>query len=300
MAMAARDLGHMAETLPMADGGEGTLEALGGATEVSMVAGLDGIPREAHWPLSEGTAVIEMARASGLAMLLGGANNPLTATSAGAGELIGEAFDRRARTVIVTRGSAITDGGMGAVNEMGTIPRDAELIVVCDVETRFKDATRDFGPQKGASPEQVAELTERLEDLEAEYLDRFGVNIGDTVGSAAARGLAGALLAAGGSLRRGFDYIAGMLDLDAAIERADIVLTGEGLLDSQSLKGKVVGGAAARARMRGVSIAAVVGSVAPGFVTPIPARSLVGTVGPAAAMEKTDFGGSRSCDSCHH
>ncbi|MDQ0662541.1 glycerate kinase [Arthrobacter ulcerisalmonis] len=288
IAMAARDLGHMAETLPMADGGEGTLEALGGATEVSMVTGPDGIPREAHWRLSEGAAVIEMARASGLALLPRGTNNPLTATSAGTGELIREAFDRRARTVIVTMGgSATTDGGMGAINEMGRIPSGAQLIVVCDVETRFKDAARDFGPQKGASPEQVAELTERLEDLEAEYLDRFGVDIGDTVGSGAAGGLAGALLAAGGSLHRGFDYVAGMLNLDAAIERADIVLTGEGLLDSQSFKGKVVGGVAARARMRGVSIAAVVGSVAPGFATPIPARSLVETVGPAAAMEET-------------
>lgn len=288
MVMAARDLGHDAETLPMADGGEGTLEALGGATEVSTVAGPDGMPREAQWRLSEGTAVIEMARASGLALLPDGANHPLAATSAGTGELIREAFARRARRVIVTvGGSATTDGGLGAINEMGSIPSGAELIVVCDVETRFKDAARDFGPQKGASPDQVAELTERLEDLEAQYLDRFGVNVGDAVGAGAAGGLAGGLLAAGGSLHRGFDYVADMLKLDAAIGRADMVLTGEGLMDSQSFKGKVVGGVAARARKRGVSIAAVVGSIAPGFAAPIPARSLVETVGLTAAMEET-------------
>lgn len=288
IALAARDLGHTAETLPLSDGGEGTLEALGGATEISVVSGPDGNPREVPWRLSEGTAVIEMARASGLALLPDGINDPLTATSAGTGQLISEAFDRGARTVVVTMGgSATTDGGLGALNLMGNIPKGARLIVVCDVETLFKDAARDFGPQKGASPGQVAELSVRLEDLEAEYLDRFGVDIGNMVGAGAAGGLAGGLLAAGGTLHKGFDYVADTLNLDAAIARADMVVTGEGLLDAQSFKGKVVGGVAARARMQGVSMAAVVGSVAPGFNAPIPARSLVDTVGLASAMVET-------------
>lgn len=288
IALAAQGLGHTTETLPMADGGEGTLEALGGATELSVVTGPDGSPTEAQWRLSAGTAVIEMARASGLALLPEGANHPLTATSAGTGELIREAFHRGAHRVIVTMGgSATTDGGLGAINEMGAIPHGAKLIAVCDVEARFKDAARGFGPQKGASPEQVAELSKRLEDLEVEYMDRFGLNVGEVAGSGAAGGLAGGLLAAGATLHRGFDYVANMLDLDAAIERADMVVTGEGLMDSHSFKGKVVGGVAARARAHSVSIAAVVGTVAQGFLAPIPTRSLVDTVGQMAAMEET-------------
>lgn len=288
IARAARDLGHEAETLPMADGGEGTLEALGGPTETSVVTGPDGQPREVCWRLSKGTAVIETARASGLALLPDGANDPIAATSSGTGQLIAEAFDRGARTVVVTLGgSATTDGGLGAINAMGTIPKDARLIVVCDVETLFKDAARDFGPQKGASPAQVASLTARLEDLETEYLDRFGVDVGNVVGAGAAGGLAGGLLAAGETLRRGFDFVADELNVDAAIARTDMVVTGEGLIDAQSFKGKVVGGIVERARMRGVPIAAVVGSVTPGFTAPIPTRSLVDTVGLASAMAET-------------
>ena len=170
---------------------------------------------------------------------------------------------------------------------MGSIPKGAGLIVVCDVETRFKDAARDFGPQKGASPRQVAELSARLEDLEVEYLDRFGVDVGNVVGAGAAGGLAGGLLAAGGTLHRGFDFVADLLNLDAAIARADMVVTGEGLMDPQSFKGKLVGGVVARARMRGVPMAAVVGSIASKFNAPIPARSLVDTVGLTSAMAET-------------
>ena len=91
----------------------------------------------------------------------------------------------------------------------------------------------------------------------------------------------------GGTLHKGFDYVADMVNLDTAIDRADVVVTGEGLLDSQSFQGKVVGGVAARARNRGVSVAAVVGNVAPGFAAPIPVRSLVQTVGLTAAMAET-------------
>lgn len=288
IARAARDLGHEAETLPMADGGEGTLEALGGPTETSVVTGPDGQPREVCWRISEGTAVIETARASGLALLPDGTNDPITATSSGTGPLIAEAFDRGAQTVVVTLGgSATTDGGLGAVNAMGSIPKNARLIVVCDVETLFKDAARDFGPQKGASPTQVAALTARLEDLETEYLDRFGVDIGKVIGAGAAGGLAGGLLAAGGTLHKGFDFVADLLCLNAAIARTDMVVTGEGLMDGQSFKGKVVGGVAARARMQGVPVAAVVGRIAPGFNAPIPARSLEDTVGLTSAIAKT-------------
>ncbi|NJC21491.1 glycerate kinase [Arthrobacter pigmenti] len=288
IAMTARDLGYVAETLPMADGGEGTLEALGGPTETSLVTGPDGQTREVCWRFSEGTAVIEMARASGLALLPEGTNNPMTATSSGTGQLVAEAFGRGARTVVVTLGgSATTDGGLGAIEAIGRVPRDAELLVVCDVETRFTDAARDFGPQKGASPAQVLELTVRLELLAAHYLEKFGVDVADLPGAGAAGGLAGGLVALGGRLVRGFDYVADALELNAAIDRADLVVTGEGLMDAQSFSGKVVGGVAARARIRGVPVAAVVGSIAPGFAAPIPTCSLVEAVGLEVALTDT-------------
>jgi glycerate kinase len=288
MVAAARALGHTAESLPLADGGEGTLEALGGATETSVVAGPDGRPCRARWRLVDGVAVIEMARVSGLALLPAGTNDPMTATTSGTGQLIREAFDRGAHQVVLTLGgSATTDGGLGAVQEVSSIPAGAELLVVCDVDTAFRDAARDFGPQKGASQVQIAALTERLDAAAANYLDKFGIDVSILPGAGAAGGLAGGMLALGGTLLRGFEYVADALSLDTALDRADFVLTGEGMMDRLSFEGKVIGGVTARARAQNVELGAIVGDVDPGFSAPIPTHTLVAEVGRDQAFLST-------------
>jgi len=266
LAAGARESGWEAVTIPLADGGEGTLEALGGPTETSLVTGPLGAPVEAAWRLADGQAVVEMARASGL-QLAGGkeGNDPLAATSRGTGELIAAALDRGASRVIVgVGGSACTDGGLGAVEALAHLaPLDGSrgyvVEVAYDVATLFLDAPRLFGPQKGATPAQVEVLTERLRDLAEDYRGRFGVDVLALPGSGAAGGLGGGLAALGAVLRPGFDLIADVVGLSAAVAAADLVMTGEGQLDAQSFDGKVVGGAAALAGAAGVPWIAVVG-----------------------------------------
>ena len=110
------------------------------------------------------------------------------------------------------------------------------------MRTRFVDAAAVFAPQKGATPAQVALLTARLEQLAERYRDEYGVDVGELAGAGAAGGLAGGLAALGGRLVPGFDLVAEHLDLDDRVAAADLVVTGEGYLDAQSLDGKVVGG----------------------------------------------------------
>ena len=143
----------------MADGGEGTLEVLGGTVRESTVRGPLGAPVWAEWRvLDDGTAVVEMARASGL-LLAGGAegNDPIAATTHGTGELIGAALESGARKVIVAvGGSATTDGGLGAITALGGRRlRGVDVVVACDVTTTFVAAADVFAPQKGATPAQV-------------------------------------------------------------------------------------------------------------------------------------------------
>ena len=168
--------------LPLADGGEGTLEALlaaqGGCRRQATVTGPLGETVTAAWGmLPDRTAVIESARASGLA-LVDGPNDPLAATSRGTGELIAAAVRGGARKVVVAvGGSAMTDGGLGAVAALGWSLAGLEVTVACDVETPFLDAAAVFGPQKGATPAQVALLARRLERLAEVYRDRTGVDV---------------------------------------------------------------------------------------------------------------------------
>lgn len=266
LAAGAREAGWEAVTIPLADGGEGTLEALGGPTETTLVTGPLGAPVDAAWRLADGQAVVEMARASGL-QLAGGkdGNDPLAATSRGTGELIAAALDRGATRVIVgVGGSACTDGGRGAVEALEHLApldgsRGYRVEVAYDVATPFLDAPRLFGPQKGATPAEVELLTERLRGLAEDYRDRFGVDVLTLPGSGAAGGLGGGLAALGAVLRPGFDLIADVVGLPAAIAAADLVMTGEGQLDAQSFDGKVVGGVAALAAAAGVPWVAVVG-----------------------------------------
>jgi glycerate kinase len=258
-AAAAMALGLDCETveLPLADGGEGTLDVLGGRRLTARVTGPLGEPVEAEWGLlDDGTAVIEMARASGLALVA--RNDPLRADTRGTGELLLAARAAGARRAIVTLGgSASTDGGLGAVEALDwRLPMP--VTVACDVTTPFVDAARVFGPQKGAGPKEIAALTARLEALR----DRYG--LGELTGAGAAGGLAGGLAALGATLRSGFDVVAEAVHLDAAIARADLVVTGEGALDRSSLDGKVVGGVLARTPA-GRARAVIAGHVAPGL-----------------------------------
>jgi glycerate kinase len=258
------ELGIECTEVPMADGGDGLLDALGGANRTSTVTGPLGDTVRADWRLSKGTAVIEMARASGL-VLVGGAegNDPLNATTTGTGELIDHALDAGARRIIVgLGGSATTDGGFGAIRAITAIARlkQVELLVACDVTTAFTDAAAVFGPQKGATPAQVALLTRRLERMTQMFVEDFGVDVSSVPGGGAAGGLGGALAALGGTLLPGFDLVADELDLYDRLDGADLVITGEGCLDDTSSAGKVVGGIASVAAEYGIEALAIVGS----------------------------------------
>jgi glycerate 2-kinase len=240
------ELGHDADEAPMSDGGEGLLDVLGGANRSSIVAGPLGAPVEAGWRLAQRAAVIEMARASGLT-LAGGpeANDPLNASTIGTGQLIDRALEQGARRIVVgLGGSATTDGGLGALEALRSPARlrAVDLQVACDVRTTFVDAAAVFAPQKGATPAQVALLTARLEGLAERYRSEYGVDVRELSGSGAAGGLAGGLAAVGGRLVPGFDLVAEHVALDERVATADVVVTGEGYLDAQSLDGKVVGG----------------------------------------------------------
>jgi len=280
--------GGTCKQIPMADGGDGTLDALGGANRTSEVAGPLGTPVEAPWRLDRGTAVVEMAHASGL-VLAGGpeANDSLGATTAGVGELIAEAIDQGATTIIVgVGGSATTDGGLGALEVLGSPARLAgvDLIVACDVRTRFVDAAEIFGPQKGASTAQVSMLTRRLTALGQRYADDYDVDVTVLERSGAAGGLAGGLAAFGASLVDGFDVVAEQVGLNAALSSADLVITGEGFLDEESFDGKVVGGVAGLAAAHDVPVLAIAGQVFDGVDARIDAVSLADTFGLERAL----------------
>lgn len=284
-------LGHDCDELGVADGGEGTLEVLGGANRTTTVTGPLGEPVQARWRSSRDVAVIEMAVASGL-VLAGGreGNDALAATTTGTGELIDHALDAGARKIIVCLGgSATTDGGLGALRAIHAPHRlrGVELLVACDVTTTFVDAAPVFGPQKGASPAQVSMLVGRLERLAQVYLQDYGIDVRDIPGSGAAGGLAGALVALGGKLMPGFDLVADELDLHDHVAAADLVVTGEGFLDEQSFRGKVVGGVQAIAKRAGKPVCAIVGDAEPEVRDRITHVALVEQFGRDRAMNET-------------
>ena len=276
-------LGHDCVERPLADGGEGTLDALGGANRTTLVTGPLGKPVQAPWRLHRGTAVIEMACASGL-LLAGGKekNDPIAATTTGTGELIDAALDLGAKRIIVCLGgSATNDGGLGAVKAIQTPARlkGVEFVVACDVTTQFTDAAKVFGPQKGASPAQVQFLTTRLEKLVQVYQQNYGVDVSEISGAGAAGGLAGGLAALGAQLVPGFDLVAEEVELDVLLSDIDMVITGEGFMDSESFAGKVVGSMAELASERKIQIAAICGEIHPDVRSHINSVSLVETFG---------------------
>lgn len=291
IADAAWDAGWDCDEVPVSDGGEGFCDVAVGRRRTTRVHGPLGQPVIAEWRLSadDSTAVVEMAKASGLT-LAGGpeGNDPIRADTRGTGELVAAAVKAGARQILVGMGgSASTDGGLAALDVLAPHSRlsGIDLVVACDVTTRFADAARLFAPQKGASPAQVELLARRLERLAQVYADDYGVDVAAIDGSGAAGGLAGGLAAIGASLASGFEVVADAVDLAGHLEGADLVVTGEGYLDEQSLHGKAVGGVTALAVEAGVEVLVVAGDGEGG--QPVPYRSLVAAFGREAAIGDT-------------
>ena len=269
--------GVPADLCPVADGGEGTLAvlltALGG--ETAGTTAHDPLGREiaAGFALIEdgGTAIVEVAEASGLPRVAPDERDVLAATTHGTGELIAAAIDAGAAVVLVAAGgSATVDGGAGAVEAIDAAGglRGARLVVLCDVRTPWEEAPARFGPQKGASPDDVRELEARLRALGRTLAkDPAGVPM-----TGAAGGLSGGLWAAyGAALEPGAAFVLNTLETDRRMRAARAVVVGEGRLDRTSLQGKVAGELATRARQAGIPCHAVVGQNA---LEPFDARIL--------------------------
>lgn len=244
--------------LPLSDGGEGFADVLvnscGGSYESCDANDSNGDPISVDYGvLPDGTAVIESASAIGLDRVRGRRHDPVLASTSGVGELIHDAIEKGASKILVgIGGSATSDGGMGAVEELNWSLNGVEVLVACDVSTAFVDAARVFGPQKGASPTQVEILTERLSRHRSDFLHKTGIDVNLIAGSGAGGGLAGGLAAIGARLVPGFGIVAGYAGLARHLDACDLVMTGEGRLDATSLSGKVVGEVLARAVRQGV------------------------------------------------
>jgi glycerate kinase len=262
--------GHEVDLCPVADGGEGTLdaliEALGGSVQPVPAHDPLGRPVEARFGLVAGgrrgslIGVVETAAASGLHLVSPSERDALAASTYGTGELIAAAVKAGARTVYVgVGGSATTDAGVGALEAIDAAGGlgDARLVVLCDVRTPFEDAARVFGPQKGASPGDVDALEERL----AEAAARFARDPRGTPLTGAAGGLSGGLWAElEAELVPGASFVLDAVSFDSRLRAARAVVTGEGKLDQQSLAGKLVSEIATRARQTGVPCHAIVGT----------------------------------------
>ena len=297
-----------AETVlvPVADGGDGTLETLveasGGEVRTAEVTGPLGEQISAPWgAMGDGeTAVIEMARTSGLALVPVEKRDPLVATTYGLGEAIGQALDAGFRRFIVgIGGSATNDAGAGMAQALGVrlvdsdghdLPhggaalakleridisgldarvRAAQFSIACDVNnplTGPEGASAVYGPQKGATPQMVAQLDAALGHLATIVKRDIGMEINDVPGAGAAGGLGGGLIAfLNGSLRAGVDIVLDTVGLDAHLEGADLVITGEGRMDFQTVYNKAPIGVARRAKARGLPVIAISGSLGEGF-----------------------------------
>ncbi|MGI8411501.1 MAG: glycerate kinase family protein [Solirubrobacteraceae bacterium] len=272
--------GREVDLCPVADGGEGTLdallEALGGEREratvhdplgrsisadFGLVPASSGGPAVRRGALGRGVAaIVETAAASGLGLVAAQDRDAVAASTVGTGELILAAVAAGAGVVYLgVGGSATTDGGAGAIaaiHEGGGL-RAARLAVLCDVRTPFEDAARVFAPQKGADAREVRRLTDRLHAL-APQLERDPRGVPMT---GAAGGLSGGLWAAfGAELVPGASFVLDALGFDRRMRAARAVVTGEGKLDQQSLAGKAVSEIATRARQAGVPCHAIVGT----------------------------------------
>jgi glycerate kinase len=285
--------------LPIGDGGAGTLAAVvaAGFERVPVRAtGPTGEPVEAAIALRGERAFVEMAEASGLRRLPGGKRAPLEATTYGSGELIRAALDLGARELVLgIGGSATTDGGAGMASALGVRFLDGEgrplppggaallrlarvdasaldprvehvsVTVAADVDNPLvgpEGAAAVYGPQKGASPDDVLLLDSALRRYARVLHDDLGVDLADTPGAGAAGGLgAGAMAFLGAGLRSGIELILELVGFDDAAAGADLVVTGEGKIDFQSLRGKAPFGVARAAAAHGVPVVVLAGVV---------------------------------------
>ena len=294
------------ELVPVADGGDGTLDALVDATQgrtfSSRVSGPTRRRVRARWGvMGDGkTAVIEMAQASGLALLPYKDRNPRHTTTYGTGQLIKRAIDQGYRRIIVGMGgSATNDGGAGmawalgarfydergrplppggaalsrlsAIDVSGLHPalKQTEIIAASDVENPLcgpEGASAVYGPQKGAGAQAVRLLDKALERYASVIEESLGIDVADRPGAGAAGGLGAGLMAfCGGQVQSGIDIVCEVLDFDARLEGADLVITGEGKLDASTVYNKAPVGVARRAEARGIPVVALAGSLGRGY-----------------------------------
>lgn len=291
--------------VPMADGGEGTVEAVISAAggRIVKTQALDPLGREIEsffGLLPDGTAVIEMAAASGLNLLKPEERNPMRTTTYGTGQLIKEALNCGSRKLIVgIGGSATNDGGVGMAQALGVRfldpegreigfgggelskiaridaskldPRveEAEIVVACDVKNVLcgpQGASAVYGPQKGATPEMVEILDQNLRHLSAMIKRDLGKEVADVPGAGAAGGLGAGLMAfLGARIKPGIEIITEITRLEEKVKNADIVITGEGSTDGQTLFGKVPLGIARIARRWGTPAICISGSLKKGY-----------------------------------
>jgi glycerate kinase len=290
--------------IPLADGGDGTLPAIVEATGGKRVRCWVGDPLGRSIPSTFGvtgdgrTAVIEMALASGLALLKPGERNPLPTSSRGTGELIRAALDRRVTEIILgIGGSATNDGGAGLARALGVKFLDARnrelpegggalaklaridltgldarlkstaISVACDVDNPLcgpRGAARVYGPQKGATPAMVRRLETGLKRLAAVIQRDAGVSVAHLPGAGAAGGLGAGLVALlGARLRPGADLVTQAIGLESKLAGCDLIITGEGRLDGQTACGKAPAGVARVARRLGIPVIAICGSLGP-------------------------------------
>ena len=300
---AAREVFGPCETagVPVADGGEGTVDAViaaeHGETVTVPVHGPRMEPMEASYGVFDGDrAVIEMAAASGLPLVPEGARDPRNATTYGTGELILDALNRGYRKIaIAIGGSATNDGGMGCaraagvkfldaagvelegfgrdlarvsridVSAMDPRVKDAEITVMCDVTNPLcgeHGATYTFGAQKGATPEMQAELEAGMKNYRDVILRDFGVDCDQVQGAGAAGGLGAALkVFFQGEMKSGIETVLELIRFDERLEGVDLVVTGEGRTDWQSCFGKVMQGVGVHARAKGIPAVGLSGSL---------------------------------------
>jgi glycerate 2-kinase len=265
IAAGLRGAGRAAEELPVADGGEGTmdvlLDALGGERRTVEASDPLGRPVQASFALIDDgrAAIVETAQASGLGLVEEDERDAWSASTRGTGELIVAAVEAGAERVIVTvGGSATTDGGAGALEALSDAGVRVELDVLCDVRTPFEQAPRVFAPQKGADARVVKRLEGRLDTLASSFRrDPRGQPM-----TGAAGGLSGGLWAKHDArLHHGASFVLDAIGFDERMRAAAFVVTGEGRIDEQTLEGKIVGEVATRCRQNGVTCHAVVGSI---------------------------------------
>ena len=320
--------GDVLDEAPMADGGEGTLEALvpadgsveGGRIVARRVSGPLGDPADAVFGLRGTTGVVEMARASGLALLGSDRRDPRRASTRGTGELmraaLGEGVDR---LLVSIGGSATNDGGAGMARALGARFLDASggevpeggaaLLDLATIDTRGLDprlrrtsvtvladvdnplcgpsgASAVYGPQKGAGPDDVALLDAALGHLAAVVHRDLGIDLRDEPGAGAAGGLGFGLMAfCGARLRPGVGVVIDAQDLERRAAAADLIVTGEGSFDDQSMRGKVPDGVRRVAELAGVPLLIVCGVASVPAPTGVTVRSLVDRVGATAAID---------------